>query len=64
MRVARRELLTLLPLSFLSALQRQGRAASADDSMHILKPGDVERLRMDFNASRSKVRLFLLLSPT
>lgn len=36
----------------------------AEDELHVLNPGDYERLRMDFNASRAKVRLFSVLSPT
>ncbi len=40
------------------------RDCPADDQLHVLGPGDFERLRMDFNASRTKVRLFSVLSPT
>jgi len=36
----------------------------ADDQLHVLEPGKLERLRMDFSASRTKVRLFSILSPT
>lgn len=36
----------------------------AEDQLHVLGSGNIERLRMDFNASRTKVRLFCVLSPT
>jgi hypothetical protein len=38
--------------------------AAAPQELNILKPGDMERLRLDFNAYRSKVRLLAILSPT
>jgi len=37
---------------------------AAEDTLHILRRDDVERLRLDFNASRDKVRLLFMLSPT
>jgi hypothetical protein len=40
------------------------RAASPQEQLHILKGDDIERLRLDFNASRSRVRLLMFLSPT
>lgn len=40
------------------------RSAAAPQEIHILKQGDTERLRLDFNAYRSKVRLLAILSPT
>ncbi len=43
---------------------RLARDCLAEDRLHILEPGSLERLRMDFNASRTKVRLFSVLSPT
>ena len=36
----------------------------AEDELHILQPNNIDRLRLDFNASRSKVRLVFMLSPT
>jgi len=42
---------------------RPAEGGFADDTLHVLKT-DFERLRLDFNASRSKVRLVILLSPT
>ncbi len=36
----------------------------AEDQLHVLGTGNIERLRMDFNASRTKVRLLCVLSPT
>jgi len=41
-----------------------GRAAGAADPLYILPGDSLDRLRLDFNASRSKVRLLVLLSPT
>lgn len=38
--------------------------ARAQDPLHVLKPGDFERLRLDFNANRERVRLVAYLSPT
>jgi hypothetical protein len=40
------------------------RSGDAQDSLHILPPDSIERLRLDFNASRDKVRLVFMLSPT
>jgi hypothetical protein len=40
------------------------KSLGADDSLHILPQNSIERLRLDFNASRTKVRLLFLLSPT
>lgn len=40
------------------------RVAAAPQELHILKQGDTERLRLDFNTYRSKVRLLAILSPT
>jgi hypothetical protein len=40
------------------------RVAAAPQELHILKQNDTERLRLDFNANRSKVRLLAILSPT
>ena len=64
MNFGRREFFTLMPGAVLSTLSIYRACIGDDDSLHLLKPGDIERLRMDFNASRSKVRLLFLLSPT
>jgi len=62
-RFARRSFLAALPASVFAAARAVG--ATADDNpLHVLTANDIERLRLDFNASRSKVRLLLLLSPT
>jgi hypothetical protein len=63
-KLERRELFALIPGSSLLGLSFAWRSFAAEDPIHILRSGDVERLRMDFNASRNKIRLFLLLSPT
>jgi hypothetical protein len=38
--------------------------AGAQDNLYLLKSGNIERLRLDFNSSRGKVRLLTILSPT
>jgi hypothetical protein len=48
----------------LAALASGLHIAAAPQELHILKQGDTERLRLDFNAYRSKVRLLAILSPT
>ena len=40
------------------------RVAAAPQEIYILERGNTERLRLDFNAYRSKVRLLAILSPT
>ena len=37
---------------------------AAEDPLHVLPANSIERLRLDFNASRGKVRLIFMLSPT
>jgi len=39
-------------------------AGSGGEILQALKTDDVERLKLDFNSNRSKVRLFFVLSPT
>ena len=41
-----------------------GRTRAADDNLHVLPPDNIDRLKLDFDASRSKVRLVFMLSPT
>ncbi len=36
----------------------------AELQLHVLPGKNIDRLRLDFNASRSKVRLVFMLSPT
>ena len=57
----RRSLLAALPAAVLAFREA---AIGKDNPLHVLSADDVERLRLDFNASRNKVRLLLLLSPT
>ena len=63
-KIERRELLALLPVApWIAAIP--SRAAQAQRAaLHLLSGDDLERLRQDFNASRSKVRFLYLLSPT
>jgi hypothetical protein len=62
-RIGRRDFTAGVCACLLSGLRLAGDCI-ADDQLHVLKPADLERLRMDFNASRNKVRLFSVLSPT
>ncbi len=62
-RIERRSFLAALPAAALAAAV-VAQAAPEDNPLHVLAADDLERLRLDFNASRSKVRLLLLLSPT
>ena len=57
--VSRRVFLAGIPYLALSAS-----AASGADLLQVLKPNDFERLKLDFNSNRAKVRLFFVLSPT
>jgi hypothetical protein len=54
--------IVLTALLVLLSLERLPQAA--EDQLHILPADTIERLRQDFNASRSKVRLVFMLSPT
>ncbi len=47
-----------------SVLALREAALGEDNPLHVLSADNVERLRLDFNASRNKVRLLFLLSPT
>ncbi|MBP1595046.1 MAG: hypothetical protein H6Q05_423 [Acidobacteria bacterium] len=40
------------------------RMAAAQAELTVLKAGDLDRLRMDFNANRGKVRILCIISPT
>jgi hypothetical protein len=40
------------------------RSAMAQDELHVLKDGNLERLRLDFNTNRERVRLVAIISPT
>jgi hypothetical protein len=61
--MARRSFLARLPGAML-ATDAATPLVAAEEPLHILQGGDIGRLRLDFNASTSKVRLLLLLSPT
>jgi hypothetical protein len=62
-KTARRSFLQYLPGALLT-LGTAARGRAAEVPLHVLKANDIQRLRLDFNASRSKVRLLFLLSPT
>jgi hypothetical protein len=58
----RREFLAAAPrLAGAALLLRQARGA---EPFYTLDPADPARLKLDFNANRSKVRLLFMLSPT
>ena len=59
--IERRNFLSRLPGSFVAAAAYP---LTAEEPLHVLNGTDFRRLRLDFNASRSKVRILLLLSPT
>jgi hypothetical protein len=59
-----RRLLQLLNASMLFVLGALVCSRAGDDILHVLQPDNIDRLRLDFNASRSKVRLVFMLSPT
>lgn len=40
------------------------RGTVAQDELHVLKDGNLERLRLDFNTNHERVRLVAFLSPT
>lgn len=61
--VARRKFLTSLTAGLVSS-GTLTRPAPAQDLLHVLKPGDIDRLRADFNTNRERVRLMAVLSPT
>jgi len=60
----RRDFLKALPGFLLAPAVICHGTPVAEDTLHILRQDDVERLRLDFNASRDKVRLLFMLSPT
>ncbi len=60
---ARRRFLAAWPGAFW-AIAGNSRVSADDNPLHVLPDDKVDRLRLDFNASRSKVRLLFLLSPT
>ena len=59
-----RRLLTFLGIAVASLSVLPVVSRSSEDNLHVLQPGNIDRLRLDFNASRSKVRLVFMLSPT
>jgi hypothetical protein len=56
-RLDRRQFLTVFAAAPLAGIQDEA-------SLHILQGESLDRLRMDFNTSRGKVRLLFVLSPT
>jgi hypothetical protein len=60
----RKEFLTKLPVVALTAAAAHRPPCLADDNLHVLPPDNLDRLKLDFNASRIKVRLLFILSPT
>jgi hypothetical protein len=60
---ARRAFLRRAPF-LLAACSAPQSSLWAQGDLHVLPQDRIDRLRMDFNASRSKVRLVSILSPT
>ena len=59
----RRTFLSVLGLG-LAAVAVPALSRAAQEPLIVLTNGDLERLRLDFNSNRSKVRLLCILSPT
>ena len=62
-RLPRRRFLTSLAGGLL-ATGASLRPAAGQDPLSVLKPGEIDRLRSDFNLNRERVRLLAVLSPT
>jgi len=62
--IHRRSFLTSLATAFAASAALLRGAPALQDDLVILKNGDLERLRLDFNGNRQKVRLLAVLSPT
>jgi hypothetical protein len=60
--ISRRNFLAALGSGTVAA--RALRATPVPQELYVLKKGDVQRLRLDFNSYRDKVRLLAILSPT
>ena len=60
----RKEFLKRLPAVALAATVAYTPHSLAGDNLHVLPQDNLDRLRLDFNASRIKVRLLFILSPT
>lgn len=61
-RLSRRDMLAALPA--LACACRLVSELHAAETLYELKRDDLERLKLDFNANRSKTRLVFVLSPT
>jgi hypothetical protein len=62
--IHRRSFLASLATAFAASSAVLRGAPAPQDNLIILKNGDLERLRFDFNGNRQKVRLLAVLSPT
>jgi hypothetical protein len=62
--IPRRDFLTSLSVGLSACAASLGAASAHQNDLYVLKPGDFERLRVDFNANRGRVRLMAILSPT
>jgi hypothetical protein len=62
--IHRRGFLTRLAAAFAASAAVLRGAPALQDNLLMLKSGDLERLRLDFNGNRQKVRLLAVLSPT
>jgi hypothetical protein len=62
--IQRRNFLRFLATAFAASGVTLRGAPAPQGNLIILKNGDIERLRLDFNGNRQKVRLLAVLSPT
>lgn len=61
-RCARRRFLAALPVVITGCFSARGQGD--ENTLHVLAGDNIDRLRLDFNASHGKPRFLLLLSPT
>jgi hypothetical protein len=63
-RIPRRDFLAGLTAGLVASAAVCPTASAQQEELHILKSGEPDRWRLDFNGNRQKVRLCALLSPT
>ena len=62
--VTRRAFLAVLAPGLAATAAGMRAAFARQDTLYILKSGDLGRLRLDFNSARQKVRLIAVVAPT
>jgi hypothetical protein len=63
-RIPRRDFLAGLVAALIVSAAMRPTSSAQQEELHILKSGEPDRWRLDFNGNRQKVRLCALLSPT